>query len=316
MDIRKFARQAPILVSPDIEAAIENEEPVVALESAVLTHGLPYPRSLALARRLEEAVREAGARPATVAVFKGRIRVGLTDAELAELAQSPSRIKVGPRDFARAMFEGASGGTTVAATMFAASRAGIQVFATGGIGGVHKENAFDVSPDLEALATTGMIVVCSGAKAVLDLAATMEVLETRSVPVVGYRTDVFPAFYSRESGLDVTMRLDSPEAVAKYWAAHKSMGAGSAVLVANPIPEAWAIPYSEMEPLINRASGEAKEQMLRGQALTPFLLRRVSELSDGRSMAANEALLANNARLAGEIAVCITSTEVPKETQK
>jgi pseudouridine-5'-phosphate glycosidase len=316
MDTRELAAQAPILVAPEIRAAIQNTEAVVALESAVLTHGLPYPRSLALARRMEEAVREAGARPATVAVFEGRIRVGLTDAELVELAQSPTRIKVGPRDFARAILTGASGGTTVAATMFAASRGGIRVFATGGIGGVHKENALDVSPDLDALAKTAMIVVCSGAKAILDLAATLEVLETKSIPVIGYGTDEFPAFYSRESGLGVSMRLDSPAAVAEYWAAHSSLGAGSAVLVANPIPEAWAIPSRDMEPLINRASDEAKEQMLRGQALTPFLLQRVSELSDGRSMAANEALLASNARLAAEIAVCITSMEMPKENRK
>jgi pseudouridine-5'-phosphate glycosidase len=297
----------PIFVAPEVERAITNGRPVVALESAVVTHGLSYPRSLELARKMELTVREGGAVPATIAVIGGRIKIGVTEGELEALAQSASNLKVGPRDFARAIVEGASGGTTVAATMFAARRAGITVFATGGIGGVHKENRFDISADLGALAATAMIVVCSGAKAILDLAATLEWLEMMGVPVVGYRTDEFPAFYSRESGLDVSVRLDSPPAIAEYWEAHKSLGMEGAVLVANPIPESSAIPYREMEPLLDEASREARDQRLRGKALTPFLLQRVSDLSEGRSLIANEALLLSNARLAAEISSAIRS---------
>jgi pseudouridine-5'-phosphate glycosidase len=305
MENEDLTISGPILVAPEVERAIINGTPVVALESAVVTHGLPYPGSLELARKMELTVREGGALPATIAVIGGRIKIGVDEGELAALAQSGSNLKVGPRDFARAIVEGASGGTTVAATMFAARRAGITVFATGGIGGVHKENRFDISADLGALAATAMVVVCSGAKAILDLAATLEWLEMMGVPVVGYRTDEFPAFYSRESGLDVSVRLDSPPAIAEYWEAHKSLGMEGAVLVANPIPESSAIPYREMEPLLDEASREARDQRLRGKVLTPFLLQRVSDLSEGRSLIANEALLLSNARLAAEISGAI-----------
>jgi pseudouridine-5'-phosphate glycosidase len=299
--------RGPIVVAPEIELALKSMSPVVALESAVVTHGLPYPRSIEMAHEMEGAVREAGGVPATIGMIDGRIRVGLNEAELAQLAKSRSNLKIGPRDFVRAILEKASGGTTVAATMFAGHRAGIKVFATGGIGGVHKENRFDISADLAALGATAMIVVCSGAKAILDLEATLECLETLGVPVVGYRTDEFPAFYSRRSGLPVSLRLESPQAIAEYWAAHRSLGMAGAVLVTNPIPEASAIPYGDMKPLLDQASHEAREQMVRGQAMTPFLLQRVSELSKGRSLAANEALLLNNARLAAEIAAAIRS---------
>lgn len=302
-----------VSVAQDIALAIRNAQPVVALESAVITHGLPYPRSLELAREMEHTVRLAGAVPATVAVIGGRIQVGLTGPELAGLATSEGNLKVGPRDFAMAIFDGASGGTTVAATMYAASKAGIVVFATGGIGGVHKENALDISADLEALARTSMIVVCAGAKAVLDLAATLEWLETMGIPIIGHGTEEFPAFYSRESGLGVTARLDSPREIARYWAIHRSLGLASALLVANPIPEASEIPASKMRPIIERASKEAKEQGLRGKEVTPFLLRRVSELSDRASERANVELLKNNARLAAEIAAAITRHETTKE---
>jgi pseudouridine-5'-phosphate glycosidase len=258
---------------------------------------------------MEAAVRERNAAPATVAIIDGRIRIGLADEDLAKLAQSSSVLKVGTRDFARAIMEHSSGGTTVAATMFAASRAGIEVFATGGIGGVHRESPFDVSADLRALAATAMIVVCAGAKAILDLAATLEYLETMGVPIIGFGTEEFPAFYSRESGLKVSVRLDSARAIAEYWKVHQALGMPCGVLVANPIPEADAIPRSEMEPVIAAASREARDRNIHGQTVTPFLLERVRELSYGRSVRANEALLLNNARIAADIANAVAVHE-------
>jgi pseudouridine-5'-phosphate glycosidase len=302
-----------IQVAAEVQGALVHEAPVVALESAVITHGLPYPRNLELARELEGAVRAAGATPATVAVIDGEIRVGLSDRDLIRLAESRANLKVSLRDMATAIVQRSCGGTTVAATMFAAARAGIVVFATGGIGGVHKESPYDVSADLSALSAISMIVVCAGAKAILDLPATLEYLETLGVPVVGYGTDEFPGFYSRESGLKVSLRLDSPAAIADYWAAHCSLGRSGSVLVANPIPEASGIARSEMEPLIARASTEARRSLVHGQALTPFLLERVRELSNGRSLQANEALLLNNGRLAAEIAAAITKESNRKE---
>jgi pseudouridine-5'-phosphate glycosidase len=288
--------------APEIKRALEMGAPVVALESTVITHGLPRPQNLALARDMEKQVRDRGATPATIAVLDGKIRIGLSDEELVRLSEAASPLKVSPRDFAAAILKKADGGTTVAGTMFAAHLAGIRVFATGGIGGVHKENPLDISADLHALAQTPMIVVCAGAKAILDLPATLEALETTGVPVVGYRTDEFPAFYSRESGLKVGARLDSPREIADFARAHWELGMKSGVLAANPIPEAESIPRSEMEPILAKASAEAIERGIHGQALTPFLLSRISELTGGRSLHANLALLLNNARLAAEIA--------------
>ena len=216
-------------------------------------------------------------------------------------------MKISRRDFATAAVKKASGGTTVAGTMFAAHQVGIQVFATGGIGGVHREARFDISADLQALADTPMIVVCAGAKAILDLPATLEYLETMSVPVVGFKTDEFPAFYSRESGLKVSVQLDSPQEIADFAQAHWGAGAGSAVLVTNPVPITEAISQSEMEPFIAKASAEAIQKKIHGQALTPFLLQRISELTDGKSMRTNLALLLNNARLAAQIATALVA---------
>jgi len=295
-------RHPGLLVPPEIAQALGLGFPVVALESTVITHGLPRPQNLELARDMEKQVRDSGATPATIAVIDGEIRVGLSDAELARLSESDSTLKVSHRDFATAILRKMNGGTTVAGTMFVAQIAGIKVFATGGIGGVHKESAFDISTDLQALAGIPMIVVCAGAKAILDLPATLEYLETMGVPVVGYKTGEFPAFYSRESGLKVSVRLDSPKEVAEYARAHWNLGMKSAVLVTNPIPEKESIPAPEMEPIIAKASAEAVEKEIHGQALTPFLLRRISELSGGRSLRANLALLLNNARLAAQIA--------------
>ena len=293
----------------EVEQAIHQLLPIVALESTVLTHGLPRPQNLQLALDMEHAVREEGATPATIAFLDGRLKIGLNDSELERLASEDGAYKVGPRDFATVIIRKANGGTTVAGTMFACKHANIKVFATGGIGGVHRESSFDISADLQALATIPMIVVCAGAKAILDLPATLEYLETMSVPVIGYGTDEFPAFYSRESGLDVSVNLENPQDIVEFARAHWNAGLQSAVLVANPVPLADAIPKSEMEPIIERASKEAKEKHIHGQALTPFLLQRISELTSGKSMRANLSLLLNNARLAAKIASALRASE-------
>ena len=288
--------------SSEFAKATHNDAPVVALESTVLTHGLPRPQNLQLAHDMERAVRDAGAIPATIGFLDGQLYIGMDDTQLETLANAENVFKVGPRDFATVSIKKIHGGTTVAGTMLASKHAGIKVFATGGIGGVHFESNFDISADLQALANTPMIVVCAGAKAILDLPATLEYLETMSVPVVGYGTDEFPAFYSRESGLDVSVRLDSPEEIVHFAKAHWEAGLQSAVLVASPIPETEAISKSEMEPFISQANREAHEQGIHGKDVTPFLLQRLNELTNGKSMQANLALLLNNARLAARIA--------------
>lgn len=292
----------PLSHSKDVDRALKIHLPIVALESTVLTHGLPQPQNLQLARDMEMTVRENGATPATIAFLDGFLHIGLSESELARLATEKDVIKVGPRDYGTVMFQGACGGTTVAGTMLACKHAGLKVFATGGIGGVHREAPFDISADLQALATIPMIVVCAGAKAILDLPATLEYLETMSVPVVGYGVDEFPAFYSRSSGLDVSIKLDTPQEIVGFAKAHWSTGMQSAVLVTNPVPVGDAISKSEMEPHIKRANQEAHDKGIRGKDLTPFLLQRISELTKGNSMAANLSLLLNNARLAAQIA--------------
>ncbi|MBK9927499.1 MAG: pseudouridine-5'-phosphate glycosidase [Anaerolineales bacterium] len=288
--------------STEFAKATHVNAPVVALESTVLTHGLPRPQNLQLAHDMENNVRAEGATPATIGFLDGQLYVGMEDAQLEILANAENVFKVGPRDFATVVTKKIHGGTTVAGTMLACKHAGIQVFATGGIGGVHRESEFDISADLQALANIPMIVVCAGAKAILDLPATLEYLETMSVPVVGYGTDEFPAFYSRESGLDVSVRLNSPEEIVRFAKAHWEAGLQSAVLVANPVPETEAISKSEMEPYIERANREAHEQGIHGKNVTPFLLQRLNELTNGKSMKSNLALLLNNARLAAQIA--------------
>ncbi len=296
------------IASQEVNGALNTGAPIVALESTVITHGLPRPQNLQLARDMEKQVRDAGATPATIALLEGKIRLGLSDEELVRLSEADSTLKVSHRDFATAIVKKADGGTTVAGTMFAAEKFGIKVFATGGIGGVHKESAFDISTDLRSLAEIPMIVVCAGAKAILDLPATLEYLETMGVPVIGYKTNEFPAFYSRESGLGVSARLDSPKEIADFAKAHWDLGMKSGILVTNPVPEAEAISKSEMEPIIARASAEAIEQGIHGQALTPFLLGRISQLTGGKSLRSNLALLLNNARLAAEIAKQMAGT--------
>lgn len=298
-----------IINSSEFISAFNNNSPVVALESTVLTHGLPRPQNLNLARDMESTVREEGATPATIGFLDGHLHVGLEDSQLERLANEDNVLKVGPRDFGTSITKKVSGGTTVAGTMLACKHAGVKVFATGGIGGVHRESNFDISADLQALASIPMIVVCAGAKAILDLPATLEYLETMSVPVVGYGTDEFPAFYSRESGLDVSVRLDSPEEIVRFAKAHWEAGLQSAVLVANPVPETEAISKSEMEPFIEQANREAHEQGIHGKEVTPFLLQRINELTNGKSMQTNLALLLNNARLAARIAKSLHAAE-------
>jgi pseudouridine-5'-phosphate glycosidase len=256
---------------------------------------------------MERAVREQGGTPATIGFLDGYLHIGLTESELERLANEQHAHKVGPRDFASVITQQACGGTTVAGTMLACKTSNVRVFATGGIGGVHREMSTDISADLQALATIPMIVVCAGAKAILDLPATLEYLETMSVPVIGFGTDEFPAFYSRESGLGVSLQLNSPQEIVYFAKTHWSTGLQSAVLVVNPVPAANAIPKAEMDPVIERASREAKEKKVQGKELTPFLLKRVSELTKGESMKTNLALLLNNARLAAQIARAMRS---------
>ncbi|MBI4731449.1 MAG: pseudouridine-5'-phosphate glycosidase [Chloroflexi bacterium] len=295
-----------------INRALRPSLPLVALESTVITHGLPRPQNLALARDMERVVRENGATPATIAVLDGKIRIGLTDAELERLASLDNVRKISRRDFATAIVRKESGGTTVAGTMFAAHQAGIKVFATGGIGGVHEVVTLDISTDVQALADTPMIVVCAGAKAILDLPATLEYLETMAVPVIGYQTDEFPAFYSRQSGLPVSARLDSPEEVVRFAKAHWELGMKSALLVCQPLSPEEEIPREKIDGAIARARREAHEQGVHGQPLTPFLLARLAELTGGESMRANLALLLNNAKLAAQIACALTTTDQQK----
>jgi len=297
------------IISHEINRASTLGLPVVALESTVITHGLPRPQNLSLAHDMETAIRDEGAVPATIGVLNGKVCIGMSDADLDELTNDSKAHKVSLRDFATTAVKKENGGTTVAGTMFAANQANIKVFATGGIGGVHKESAFDISTDLQALAAIPMIVVCAGAKAILDLPATLEYLETMAVPVVGYQTDAFPAFYSRDSGLKTSVNLGTPEEIVKLANAHWGMGMKSAVLVTQPVSGEDEIPKAEMDHFILQASQEAVKKGKRGQELTPFLLGRISELTGGRSLRTNLSLLLNNARLAAQIAKARASIE-------
>lgn len=289
--------------------ALENDLPVVALESTVITHGLPYPENLSLAQDLESDLRSYGVTPATVGVIDGIVYIGLHYQQLEQLAsRGEGMLKISVRDFATAMVKLASGGTTVAGTMFAAHRAGIRVFATGGIGGVHHElnprrkSAFDISADLPMLAKTPMIVVCAGAKAILDLPATLEYLETWGVPVIGYRTDDFPAFYSRKSGLKTNARADSPDEVVFFAQTHWATGMTSAVLVTVPPPEEVSLSPEVVKDAVQFALEEAREQKISGQKVTPFLLKKVNDRTGGNSLRTNLELLRNNGEVAGLIA--------------
>jgi len=291
-----------VSIQPEIAGALKNGQPVVALESAVITHGLPRPANLETAREMEEIIRAGGAVPATIALLDGRVHIGLTSAELERLASLDGTRKISRRDFGYAIAKKLSGGTTVSGTMLAAALAGIRVFATGGIGGVHRGTTFDISADLPELGKTPLVVVCAGAKAILDLPATLEVLETQGVLVAGYQTDDLPAFYSPSSGIALDARFDSPEQVAAAAQAQWDLGIRGGLLLVQPIPSADGIPAAEMDSAISQAVADAALAGISGPATTPFLLSRVKELSAGRSMQANLALLRNNAQLAARVA--------------
>lgn len=295
-------------IQPEIADALAENRPVVALESTVITHGLPYPDNVQTAVQMQTAVRDGGALPATIAIIQGRVHIGLTDDKLeylGKLAGTAVR-KCSRRDIPLAVGGKENGATTVAGTMILAHLAGISLFATGGIGGVHRGHPFDISADLLELGRTPVTVVSSGAKSILDLPATREVLETHGVPIIGYGTDVLPAFFARSSGLPVDIRLDTPEAVASVIQAHQQLGLQNGILVTVPVPEADACDPDMVEAAIEQATQEADAQGIHGPASTPWLLRRVVELTNGRSLQANVALLRNNGYTAATIARALT----------
>jgi pseudouridine-5'-phosphate glycosidase len=294
-------------ISPEVADALRAGRAVVALESTLITHGLPHPANLETALAMEAAVREGGAVPATIAVLGGKITVGLTRAEIERLAAAPagSVRKCSRRDLPIAVARGEDGATTVAGTMIVAHLAGIRVFATGGIGGVHRGAPFDVSADLLELGRTPVAVVCSGAKSILDLPLTLEVLETQGVPVIGLGTDTLPAFYSRSSGRPIDVRVDSPVEAANIIAAAHRLAAQHGLLIAVPVPATDELPSAKVEAAISQATDEAAARGVTGKRVTPFVLGRVAELTGGESRRANVALLVNNARVAGQIAVAL-----------
>ena len=303
----------PYTCSAPVAQALADKRPVVALESTIITHGMPWPRNVEVARIVEADIRASGAEPATIAVLEGQLHVGLTSEDLEHLARAKDVAKLSRADLALALVNRTTGATTVAATMIAAHLAGIPVFATGGIGGVHQgaETSFDVSADLTELAQTPVTVVAAGAKAILDLPKTLEVLETQGVPVIAYGQDDFPAFWSRSSGLPAPLRLDDPRKIAEAHAMRARLGVPGGQLVANPIPEADEIAPDRLAPIIAQAQDEADANNIHGKAVTPFLLQRLYELTGGRSLEANIALVRNNARLAAQIAIELSSLAHP-----
>ena len=301
---------APLTHSPEVSDALAAGRPVVALESTIITHGLPWPQNLEMARQVEQVIRDNGAVPATIAVMDGQIHVGLTDDALQALARTPSdqAMKLSRADLAVCLANGRTGATTVAATMICAHLAGIRVFATGGIGGVHRgaESSFDISADLQELSQTPVTVVAAGAKAILDLPKTWEVLETLGVPVIAYGQDDLPAFWSRSSGIRAPLRMDSAGQIAAAAAMRGRLGLRGGQLVANPIPPEAEIPRDQIMPVIEQALSEAEAQGVAAKEVTPFLLQRIFELTGGRSLQSNIALVLNNARLASQIAIAMT----------
>jgi pseudouridine-5'-phosphate glycosidase len=301
---------APLTHSPEVSDALAAGRPVVALESTIITHGMPWPQNLEMARQVEQVIRDNGAVPATIAVMDGQIHVGLTDDALQALARTPSEqaMKLSRADLAVCLANGRTGATTVAATMICAHLAGIRVFATGGIGGVHRgaESSFDISADLQELAQTPVTVVAAGAKAILDLPKTWEVLETLGVPVIAYGQDDLPAFWSRNSGIRAPLRMDSAGQIAAAAAMRGRLGLKGGQLVANPIPPEAEIARDQIMPVIEQALSEAEAQGVAAKEVTPFLLQRIFELTGGRSLQSNIALVLNNARLASQIAIAMT----------
>ena len=294
----------PLSFSPEVAAARAAGAPIVALESTIITHGMPWPQNVEAARAVEAEIRKAGAVPATIAIMGGRIHIGLTDAELDRLGQASHVAKLSRADLAACLATGGIGATTVAATMICAHLAGIKVFATGGIGGVHRgaETSFDISADLMELAATPVTVVAAGAKAILDLPKTLEVLETQGVPVIAFGQDEFPAFWSRSSGLKAPLRMDDPQEIAAAHQMRGLLGLPGGQLVANPIPVEAEIPRSEINPAIETALAEAEAQGISAKEVTPFLLDRIFQITEGRSLASNIALVLSNARLGAAIA--------------
>jgi len=288
----------------EVRHALENNLPVVALETTIISHGMPYPQNIEMAREVEQIIRDNGAVPATIGIMDGKIKIGLTESELEEFATNQSVEKVSRRDFPYILSSGKIGATTVAATMIAAELAGIHMFATGGIGGVHRDGeiTWDVSADLTELAQTNVAVVCAGAKSILDIGRTLEYLETQGVPVVGYRTAEFPSFFARESGFGVDFRLDTPEEVGKLMNTKWELGLRGGMIIANPVPESDALDHKEIEAVILQALTEAKENNIAGKKVTPFLLAKVKELTAGKSLQTNIALVKHNAEVAAKVA--------------
>lgn len=291
----------------EVQEALLNNKPVVALETTIISHGMPYPQNIEMARKVEQIIRDQGAVPATIGILNGRIKIGLNEEELEAFATNPHVEKVSRRDFPYIVSSGAIGATTVSATMIGAALAGIQVFATGGIGGVHREGetTMDISADLTELALTNVAVVCAGVKSILDIGRTLEFLETHGVPVIGYKTDEFPSFYSRESGYGVDFRLDQPSQVADVLRTKWELGLSGGAVIANPVPVEAAMKQEEIEGVIQQALAEAKDQHIIGKKVTPFLLARIKELTDGRSLATNISLVYHNAKVAAQIAVAL-----------
>ena len=288
--------------SDEAARALESSIPVVALESTVITHGLPYPQNLNIALEMESEVRIQGAIPATIAVLDGKIRIGLGTEDLERLSQAREMHKLSVGDLSTAVAKRWSGGTTVAGSIFAAARVGIRIFATGGIGGVHRGEDYDISADMSQLAKTPIIVVCAGAKAILDLPATLEYLETNSVPIVGYQTDEFPAFFSRSSGLKINIYAESAPEIAEIAKVHWKLGLSSSVLVVNPPPQDYSLDFKLVEEVVDMALSDAVRLGIKGKQVTPYLLKRVSELTSGASQKVNLELLHSNASLAARIA--------------
>lgn len=294
-----------IYISEEVKEAVKNNKPVVALESTIISHGMPYPKNVETALNVENIVRENGAVPATIAVIKGRITVGISKDEIEYLGKKGTAVhKASRRDLAALLAKGEDGATTVATTMIAASLAGIKIFATGGVGGVHRgaETTMDISADLEELAQTPVAVVCAGCKSILDLGLTLEYLETKGVPVVGYQTEDLPAFYTRKSGFKVDYRLDSPEEVAKVFAIKRLMGFAGGMLVANPIPEEYSMDPDYINRNIDEAINECNKLGIKGKETTPYLLDKIQKLTGGSSLEANIRLVYNNVRLGAAIA--------------
>lgn len=299
--------QQYIELSQEVQQGMDAGKAIVALESTIISHGMPYPQNVQTAREVEQIIRDNGAVPATIAIIDGKIKIGLSDEELEFLATSKEISKASRRDFAYLVAQKKHGGTTVSATMICAALAGIEVFVTGGIGGVHREaeNTMDISADLQELAQTNVAVVCAGAKSILDIGLTLEYLETHGVPVVGYKTDKLPAFYTRTSPFNVDFRMDSPEEVAEMIRTKWNLNLNGGVLITNPIPEKDAMEESFINGIINQAVAEAKENNITGKNVTPFVLSKVKELTEGTSLTANIALVKHNAEVGAQIAVSL-----------